>query len=180
MRCKLSAFTRCPNNKDAHWQKYRNNPTMSLHNLSIRLPCKSSGRLFFLPHETEIPWILWLRRCDQFFKTKNTLMFIGNFERYHILNHFYLPQLVGGFLPPNWKICSSKWGAIFPNFRGKNSQNIWVATTQTRTSLVSTCFGTKPPEWLGFKVGGLRRGRGWNPGEPWGFRLGRLGNLRED
>ncbi len=165
----------------------RNNPTLSLHNLSIRLPCKASGRLFFLAHETEIPWSLLLRRCDQFFKTKNTLMFMGNFERYHILNHFYLPQLVGGFLPPIWKNMLVKMGSSSPIF-GVKIKNIWVATTQTRTSVVSTCFGTKPPQWLGFKVGGLRafyvyrvlsRGGGV-PGEPWGFRLGRLGNLRED
>ena len=36
---------------------------------------------------------------------------------------------------PIWKIWSSKW-EIFPNFRGENSKNIWVATTQATILMI--------------------------------------------
>ncbi len=40
--------------------------------------------------------------------------------------------------PPIWKICNRQIGSIFPNFRGENSKNIWVATTQKPISRFSS------------------------------------------
>ena len=145
----------CPDNKHARWQSTTNNPTMSLHNLFILLPCKASVRLFFLAHETEIPWILSLRRLDQFFKTKTTLMCIGLFkgiisypQRLLLIHQEktscrYIP--VSGSKTPQWFVGFPGWRCTGLHYRLRYSRHVpnMDKLFKERVFRISTFFSSR-------------------------------------